>query len=188
MNVFAIRERLISDYETYVSSFLEIRDPRIREYGNGEIAGGLLWPDPLIQPNPSFEPGASIDEFVGQRVLHDQCRTILQLKPERGSQPRRFPLHLHQEEAIRPPNCKPRQHHTLGACAGHCTRRLFKRSFAFRSVRLRGNAIKPRAASPVIDLTSSQASVTANRPGFRPWQPRNRYPAAQSPSLQSHSV
>jgi ATP-dependent helicase YprA (DUF1998 family) len=101
VNVFAIRDRLISDYASYVRGFLEIRDPRIREYVEGEIAAGLLWPDPLIQLNPSYEPGASIDDLVSQDVLHEECRRIFQLKPEPDSDAKLLQLFLHQEQAIR---------------------------------------------------------------------------------------
>ena len=54
MKVFQLRERLIEDYGTYVRSFIEIRDERIRERVREELDGGLLWPQPLIQLNPSF--------------------------------------------------------------------------------------------------------------------------------------
>ena len=101
MNVFRIRDRLISDYETYVSSFLHIRDPRIREYVEGEIADGLLWPDPLLQLNPSYERGAFIDQLVDEGTLHEECRKIFKFKPEPDSAPKPLPLHLHQDEAIR---------------------------------------------------------------------------------------
>ena len=64
MNVFDLRERLVSDYANYISSFIEIQDKRIRDYVDESLKAGLLWPDPMIQLNPSFEPGKSIDESV----------------------------------------------------------------------------------------------------------------------------
>lgn len=60
MNVFDLSDRLVRDYRAYTQGFVEIADDRIREYAQRELDEGLLWPEPLIQLNPSFEPGASI--------------------------------------------------------------------------------------------------------------------------------
>ena len=56
MDVFRLREKLVEDYASFISSFIEIRDERIADRARQEIAEGLLWPDPLIQLNPGFEP------------------------------------------------------------------------------------------------------------------------------------
>ena len=57
MNVFELRKRLIADYGNFVRSFFHIQDGRIHQKVEEELAAGLLWPEPLIQLNPSFEPG-----------------------------------------------------------------------------------------------------------------------------------
>jgi hypothetical protein len=62
MNVFELRERLVGDYADYTRSFIAVRDERIRELVESELESGLLWPDPIIQLNPAFEPGEWIDE------------------------------------------------------------------------------------------------------------------------------
>ena len=54
MNVFDLRERLVSDYANYISSFIEIQDKRIRDYVDESLKAGLLWPDPMIQLNPAL--------------------------------------------------------------------------------------------------------------------------------------
>ena len=41
MQVFRLRERLIGDYGTYVRSFIEIRDERIRARVEEELDTGL---------------------------------------------------------------------------------------------------------------------------------------------------
>lgn len=64
MDVFELRERLVRDYQSYISSFIQIRDSRITETVNEALSGGLLWPDPLIQLNPAFEPGKWIERSV----------------------------------------------------------------------------------------------------------------------------
>lgn len=102
MDVFDLRNNLIRDYAAYTNSFVQIGDSRIRDYVRGKLDGGFLWPEPLIQLNPAFEPGHWIDELVDSGLLHSECRTIFRKEksPEdRDGKPLR--LHRHQEEAIR---------------------------------------------------------------------------------------
>ena len=80
MDVFALHRRLISDYGAYIRSFIRISDERIRVKVLDEFERGLLWPDPLIQLNPSFEPGASVDALVAEGVLHEDCQRIFRIK------------------------------------------------------------------------------------------------------------
>ena len=87
MDVFGLRDRLVDDYSSYIHSFIQIRDDRIRELVQSEIASGLLWPDPLIQLNPSFEPGHRTDQLVDQGVLHEECRAFRINKESGEGQP-----------------------------------------------------------------------------------------------------
>ncbi len=57
MDVFALRNQLVDDYAAYIESFINISDGRSRELVAAELHQGLLWPDPLLQLNPNFEPG-----------------------------------------------------------------------------------------------------------------------------------
>ena len=101
MNVFELRDRLIHDYASYISSFIQIRDLRIAQHVERSLADGLLWPEPLIQLNPSFEPGDSIDELVRQGILYEECSHIFRIGKdiEAGGKP--LLLHRHQSDAIR---------------------------------------------------------------------------------------
>ncbi|MBT3191402.1 MAG: DEAD/DEAH box helicase, partial [Verrucomicrobia bacterium] len=99
MNVFELRGKLVDDYATYIKSFLKIRDPKIKDKVSDELKAGRLWPNPLIQLNPCFKPGATVDELVAGGVLHEECSRIFRRKYDDGtSQPLR--LHTHQETAI----------------------------------------------------------------------------------------
>lgn len=53
-SIFDLRNQLISDYASYIRSFLQIRDPAIRTYVQQQLQEGMLWPEPLIQLNPLF--------------------------------------------------------------------------------------------------------------------------------------
>lgn len=102
MNVFELRNKLVSDYATYVRSFLRIRDKRVQRYVEQALSSGYLWPEPLIQLNPSFESGDTIDQLVEAGVLHKECARIFR-KDKSETTPQGTPLHLHrhQSEAIR---------------------------------------------------------------------------------------
>jgi ATP-dependent helicase YprA (DUF1998 family) len=101
MNVFELRRRVIDDYGAYVRSFISLRDPRIRAKVEGELADGLLWPEPRIALNPAFAPGAWIDELVQQGLLHSECGRIFRVKPEKHDTGTPLRLHKHQLDAIR---------------------------------------------------------------------------------------
>lgn len=99
MDVFALRNQIVGDYSSYIQSFITIGDPRIAEYVERELRDGLLWPDPLIQLNPNFEPGAWIDDLVANATLHPGCSQVFRLKePDGIGKPLR--LHRHQTDAV----------------------------------------------------------------------------------------
>ena len=99
MDVFTLRDRVVGDYADYIGSFIKIADPRIDQCVADEMRRGLLWPEPLLQLNPNFQPGKGIGELVAEGALHPQCNAIFRLKDEDGQGPL-LNLHLHQTEAI----------------------------------------------------------------------------------------
>ena len=102
MDVFDLRRNLVDSYANYIRSFIQIRDTRIEAKVREELNSGLLWPEPLIQLNPSFEPGRTIDELVDEGVLHPTCRDVFRIKKsDTNFSGHTLRLHLHQEEAIR---------------------------------------------------------------------------------------
>lgn len=84
MDVFDLRHRVIDQYSDYVGSFVTMRDQRIREHVEGELRSGALWPQPLIQLNPAFEPGDSVESLVAAKELHPKCLEIFRDKPTPG--------------------------------------------------------------------------------------------------------
>ena len=91
MNVFQTHSKIVSDYATYIQSFLRIADPEIRKIVEDELNQGKLWPEPLLQLNPSFQKFGSLDELTNQGVLHPDIRDIF----------KGFTLYRHQVEAIK---------------------------------------------------------------------------------------
>jgi hypothetical protein len=102
MDVFNLRHRIIDDYSTYIRSFIEIRDQRIHDKVTAELGSGLLWPDPLIQLNPAFAWGGSVDDLVGEDLLHEECSKIFRAgKTEKNPVGSPMRLYKHQTDAIR---------------------------------------------------------------------------------------
>jgi hypothetical protein len=99
MDVFELRERLTSDYSSYIRSFIRITDERIRGLVASHLDQGLLSPDPLIQLNPSFQYAETIDDLVSAGVLHSQNSRAFRRGRDKGGgkTPR---LYQHQADAI----------------------------------------------------------------------------------------
>jgi very-short-patch-repair endonuclease len=95
MDVFRFRDQLIEDYCGYIQSFVRIKDPEIQECVERSLKEGDLWPNPLIQLNPAFEPGGSVDELIAEGLLHQECRRIFRRKssPNEDLGPIRFYRH-----------------------------------------------------------------------------------------------
>ena len=77
MDVFDLGSRLVSDYRSYPRSFIRIRDPRIETFVEGILGAEGFWPEPLLQLNPTFRPGGTIDDLVASGILHPECARIL---------------------------------------------------------------------------------------------------------------
>jgi ATP-dependent helicase YprA (DUF1998 family) len=102
VDVFELRHRLVSDYARYTRSFIKIADPRIRAKVDGALDDGALWPEPLLQLNPTFLPGGTIDDLVADGTLHPECKKIFRIdKSDSDHSGKQFLLHTHQAEAIR---------------------------------------------------------------------------------------
>ncbi|NHQ82926.1 DEAD/DEAH box helicase [Chromobacterium vaccinii] len=91
MNVFDTHAQIISDYKSYIRSFLNIADPAIRSNVESDLSEGKLWPEPLLQFNPTFEMYGNLDDLVADGTLHDDLRDIF----------KGYRLYKHQVDAIR---------------------------------------------------------------------------------------
>lgn len=100
MNIFDFRQQLIDDYAAYTRSFIQIRDERLDRFVREQLDAGTLWPESLIQLNPSFEPGAAVDDLTRDGTLHPECSQVFRVKPELASQGQPLRLHRHQTDAI----------------------------------------------------------------------------------------
>ena len=101
MDVFDLRRGLIDTYREYATSFMRIRDDRIRTCVEEALDSGRLWPHPRVGMNPAFEPGGTIEDLVGGGVLHRGAASIFRLdKSSSDTIGRPLSLYRHQTEAI----------------------------------------------------------------------------------------
>lgn len=116
MDVFNLRDRVVGDYGQYVRSFIEIRDKRIEDLVDERLNDGFLWPQPLVQLNPAFEPGPPMRRLVDEGVLHRECLDIFCAKNPDGTRGEPFRLHTHQVEAVQA--ARRGQHYVLTTGTG----------------------------------------------------------------------
>src|SRR3989344_118322 len=91
MNVFETHSKIVGDYASYIRSFINIADPAIREAVEAALDEGKLWPQPLLQFNPSYETVGGIGTVAAGGVLHGATADIF----------KGYSLYRHQLEAIK---------------------------------------------------------------------------------------
>ena len=64
MDILNLYDKLKGSYKDYLESFVTIKDKRIEEKVHDAIKNETLWPDALIQFNPNYEKGLSINEMI----------------------------------------------------------------------------------------------------------------------------
>jgi len=95
MDVFALREKVVSDYRHYIESFVRINDERINSFVEEQFESGALWPDAILQLNPAYEPGPTLDELAATGGI---LKSTADFFRGQGGKPMR--LYRHQQEAI----------------------------------------------------------------------------------------
>jgi superfamily II DNA/RNA helicase len=91
MNVFQLHKNIMSDYKAYIESFVTISNDRIKEKVKTELTEGKLWPEPLIQFNPSFRQGKTLKELTDEGLMHAELNNVFS----------GYSLYEHQVEALK---------------------------------------------------------------------------------------
>ena len=99
MDIFDLRDRLISDYTEFTRSFTKIKAPDIAAQIDAIYASDRYWPEPLLQLSPHFEEGPSIDELAASGDVHAGTAAVFRLRDDTG---KALPLRLyvHQAQAV----------------------------------------------------------------------------------------
>jgi ATP-dependent helicase YprA (DUF1998 family) len=83
-----------------LGSFL-LRNNSIVQFVDAAYRAEQFWPAPLVQLNPNFVPGGTIEGFVDAGLLHEECRRIFRADKTPGDIGKAMRLHKHQEDALR---------------------------------------------------------------------------------------
>lgn len=100
MDVFEFRGKLVSDYAAFTRSFTRIHASDIKAFVDEAYNSGRYWPAPLVQVNPNFKTGGTVDTLVQQGGLHAECSRIFRAGKSPASAGVSLNLFKHQEEAI----------------------------------------------------------------------------------------
>ena len=91
MDAFKTHSKVIDNYKDYLNSFLSISDDRIKSEVDKIIMGEGLIPEPLIQFNPSFQKGDTLNSLIEQNLINSNL-------PKTFGE---YILYKHQIEAIK---------------------------------------------------------------------------------------
>jgi superfamily II DNA/RNA helicase len=91
MDAFRLRENVIDSYRDYLLSFLKVKDDRIRNKVEESFYNNGIIKEPLIQFNPSFQKGVSLEDLERSGEIHTNVKTAFGI----------YDLYRHQVEALR---------------------------------------------------------------------------------------
>ncbi|MEF8727487.1 MAG: DEAD/DEAH box helicase [Accumulibacter sp.] len=100
MDVFEFREKLVGEYSQFTRSFTRIKSEDIASFVTTAYESQRYWPAPLVQVNPNFKAGHSVEELVTAGSLHPECARIFRAGKSAASTGVSLTLFTHQEEAI----------------------------------------------------------------------------------------
>lgn len=100
MNVFDFRQHIVDEYSAFTRSFTRIKAEDIQSFVTSEYDSQKYWPEPLVQINPNFKGGGTVEELVRTGHLHPLCADIFRFNKSESSAGISLPLHKHQAEAI----------------------------------------------------------------------------------------
>jgi ATP-dependent helicase YprA (DUF1998 family)/very-short-patch-repair endonuclease len=150
-----------------------IRDQPIADRVDRELEDGLLWPDPIVQLNPAFEPGGTVDELVAQGLLHERCAQIFRRdKSAADTTGAALLLHRHQREAIEAARTGSNYVLTTGTGSGKSLAYLVPIvDHVLRNGS--GKGIQAIVVYPMNALANSQAGELEKFLSFGPWTGAN---------------
>ncbi len=94
LDVFALRDSVVDEYERFATSFTTIHAEDIHEQVKAIYAEQRYWPEPLIQINPSYKRSTNVGNLAANGVLDRGCADVFRA----DGQP--LSLYKHQEQAI----------------------------------------------------------------------------------------
>lgn len=101
MDVFEFRSKLVADYALLPLPAVSLAFTRqISKLLDEAYDSGRYWPAPLVQVNPNFKTGGTVEDLVAAGSLHLECSRIFRAGKTASNPGVSLTLFKHQEEAI----------------------------------------------------------------------------------------
>ncbi|MBL8679270.1 MAG: DEAD/DEAH box helicase [Myxococcales bacterium] len=94
MDVFSLRDSMVGDYRKFATSFTTIHADDIRSQVEAIYRQGRFWPDPLLQINPNYKRGLTLETLIANGALDPRTADIFRAD---GAP---LTLYKHQEQAV----------------------------------------------------------------------------------------
>lgn len=75
-NIIKTQREIVDNYRSYVESFININNPKIRQVVDDQISKGALLPEPLIQFNPAYKFGMSVSQLVNEGIVEKEIGKV----------------------------------------------------------------------------------------------------------------
>ncbi|MCL2726736.1 MAG: DEAD/DEAH box helicase, partial [Polyangiaceae bacterium] len=95
MDVFSLRDSIVSEYSKFATSFTTIHAADIRAQIEAIYSKARFWPDPLLQINPNYKRGLSLETLIANGALHARIADIF--RDDDGAP---LSLYKHQAQAV----------------------------------------------------------------------------------------
>ena len=101
MDIFNLDETVIDRYKAFARSFTKIRSRALKAKVDELYGTKRFWPEPLIQLNPHYADGGSIQDFVNAGDLEPECADVFRnpSAPDDARDPT-LKLRKHQQQAV----------------------------------------------------------------------------------------
>ena len=101
VDVFDLDKTVIDRYKAFARSFTNIRSPELNAKVDELYAAKRFWPEPLIQLNPHYAVGGSIQDFIDAGDLEPECAEVFRdLSVSGNDRDRTLKLRKHQQQAV----------------------------------------------------------------------------------------
>jgi hypothetical protein len=101
MDVFSLRDTVVSEYRQFATSFTTIHAEDIRRQIEAIYADQRYWPEALIQINPSYRRTTTVEKLVAAGALESRCAEIFRTPPSvEAPLGEDLSLYKHQQQAI----------------------------------------------------------------------------------------
>ena len=101
MDVFDLDKDVIGQYKAFARSFTKIRSPELKAKVDALYETKRFWPEPLIQLNPHYAAGGSIQDFIHAGDLEPECAEVFRAqRAAPDATDRTLKLRRHQQQAV----------------------------------------------------------------------------------------